>query len=233
MSESKNTCCGYPVHEAAALFPLLPEAELKELAEDIKAKGLIYPIVKCDKLILDGRNRLLACEIAGVGAYFRDYKTYDSTHTPTEWVLATNSKRRQLTPNQRATIAAEAVPLIKKDVEGERRRKIAEARRGETVQKVAPSQFDERKTRKKAAKAMGVNHRYVDDAVKLKAEAPEVFERVKAGKITIPAAKKELGWVKPRQEPDRVDLLLAIWAECTKQEKSRFLKTIGATQEKQ
>ena len=58
-----------PVHPAADLFPLMSEAELKELAEDIKANGLIDPIVtwaKDDNLLLDGRNRLDAMAHAGL-----------------------------------------------------------------------------------------------------------------------------------------------------------------------
>jgi hypothetical protein len=32
------------VHPAAELFPLLPEAELRELTADIKANGLLQPV---------------------------------------------------------------------------------------------------------------------------------------------------------------------------------------------
>lgn len=57
------------VHPAAEFFPLMSEAELKELAEDISANGLVDPIVlwmKDDKLLLDGRNRLDAMALAGL-----------------------------------------------------------------------------------------------------------------------------------------------------------------------
>jgi hypothetical protein len=46
--------------------------------------------------------------------------------------------------------------------------------------------------REEAAKSVGVNDRYVQDAKKVKAEAPEVFERLKAGKITLQDAKREV-----------------------------------------
>ncbi len=49
------------VHPAADLFPLMPEAELRELGEDIKKNGLTSPIVFFKEgtsySLLDGRNR--------------------------------------------------------------------------------------------------------------------------------------------------------------------------------
>jgi hypothetical protein len=65
-----------PVHPAAEMFPLMSEAELRELGEDIKANGLKHPIALWtdgarDQLwrrtkLLDGRNRLDALEAVGV-----------------------------------------------------------------------------------------------------------------------------------------------------------------------
>jgi ParB-like chromosome segregation protein Spo0J len=53
-------------HPAADLFPFMSDDELAELAVDIRAHGLLEPIVLLDGLVLDGRNRLRACEAAGV-----------------------------------------------------------------------------------------------------------------------------------------------------------------------
>src|SRR5947199_9615571 len=56
-----------PVHSAAELFPLMSEAELKELAEDIEAHGLLEPIILfatgSQAILLDGRNRLDALSL--------------------------------------------------------------------------------------------------------------------------------------------------------------------------
>ena len=54
------------LHPACKLFPKLSKEELKELAADIKAKGLLNLIVLYEGQILDGRNRFLACKIAKV-----------------------------------------------------------------------------------------------------------------------------------------------------------------------
>ena len=59
------------VHPVAALFPMLADDEIEELAADIKARGLLQPIVlDAEGRVLDGRNRLAACEIAGVEPTF-------------------------------------------------------------------------------------------------------------------------------------------------------------------
>lgn len=64
----------YKVHEAANLFPMLPENELRELGEDIKQNGLKEPIAlwsmepedSQSAVVLDGRNRLDAMELVGI-----------------------------------------------------------------------------------------------------------------------------------------------------------------------
>src|SRR5262245_45570416 len=69
------------VHPAADLFPMMSEQELRELGEDIKKHGLRHPISittisdygtqeiwqdAASYVLLDGRNRLDAMELAGI-----------------------------------------------------------------------------------------------------------------------------------------------------------------------
>ena len=54
-------------HPVANVFPLMGEAELEALAEDIRANGLREPVwLHRDGRIVDGRNRWLACRWIGV-----------------------------------------------------------------------------------------------------------------------------------------------------------------------
>src|SRR5215216_5385141 len=61
-----------PTHPAADLFPMMSPEQLAELGEDIKAHGLISPIIVWSKdasgeqVLLDGRNRLEAMLRAGI-----------------------------------------------------------------------------------------------------------------------------------------------------------------------
>jgi hypothetical protein len=54
------------VHPAADLFPLMSEAELGQLGEDIVANGLQSRIIIYDRQLLDGRNRLDAMALVGI-----------------------------------------------------------------------------------------------------------------------------------------------------------------------
>ena len=90
------------LHEAANIFPLLEGAELEALAADIKEHGLIEPVHLYQSKILDGRNRYLACQKAGVQPRFVDYAGDD----PFRFVISLNLKRRHLNESQRAVIAA-------------------------------------------------------------------------------------------------------------------------------
>jgi hypothetical protein len=86
------------VHPAAAVWPMLADDELHALADDIAANGLIHPIVLTpDGEVLDGRNRLAACELAKIEPKF---ETYDGD--PLKFVLGSNSQRKHNTKGQRA-----------------------------------------------------------------------------------------------------------------------------------
>lgn len=94
------------VHPVTDLFPMLSGEELDGLAADIAERGLLQPIVlDADGRILDGRNRHLACERAGIEPRF---ETYDGDD-PAGYALSVNIARRSLSKGQAAMIVAEAL----------------------------------------------------------------------------------------------------------------------------
>lgn len=97
------------VHPYADMFPMASEEELAELAESIKAVGLIQPVVvTSDGLVLDGRNRLEACRRAGVEPHFvtRD----GSDDELKDFVIGVNTAGRR--ESMSTGIAAASVALI-------------------------------------------------------------------------------------------------------------------------
>lgn len=100
--EGKGRLMNMDFHPIAGIFPLMPERELNELAADIKANGLREPIwLHKDGRILDGRNRYLACGIAGVDI---EMQTFDGAD-PVAFVVSLNLKRRHLDESERSMVA--------------------------------------------------------------------------------------------------------------------------------
>jgi len=162
-------------HEFADLFPMMSDDELRALAEDIRDNGQHQPIWKTeDGRILDGRNRLRACEIAGVEPRFKVFKGTDDEAL--KFVLSLNLTRRHLDESQRAMIAA----------------KIAKLRQGEKPNpQICGS--ESKVTQAAAAAMFNTSERQVQKATKVRREAsPETIQKVERGELSLNAAEKTI-----------------------------------------
>lgn len=91
------------VHPYAATFPMLPDAELDELAASIVSNGLRSPVVVTPGgEVLDGRNRVEACRRAGVEPDTVVYEGGDLA----EYVIDCNVTRRNMSTGARAMATA-------------------------------------------------------------------------------------------------------------------------------
>lgn len=157
----------YADHELAAIFPLMTDAELASLAEDIDANGLRDAIWLFEGKILDGRNRYRACALKDVDPRFEQYKGKD----PLGFVVSKNLHRRHLTTSQRAMIAASVASM-----------KTA-GRPAKIITGIPVI------TQTQAADLFNVSTDSVQDAKKVQEQgAPELIEAVKSGDATVSAA---------------------------------------------
>jgi hypothetical protein len=127
-SVSPSTKTGWrailPIHPAAELFPLMDEAELRELADDIAKHGLkekvdLYDDPEIGHCVLDGRNRLDAFALLGKGIF--DASGYpvreqrwvgdEPSFDPYSHVISKNILRRDLhlTAEQRRALIAKVL----------------------------------------------------------------------------------------------------------------------------
>ena len=96
-------------HPYADEFPMASAEELEELATSIATVGLIHPIVLTPQgLVLDGRNRLAACERAGVEPTFETRDGDDDDYK--EFVIGANTTGRR--ESMTVQIAAASVALV-------------------------------------------------------------------------------------------------------------------------
>lgn len=154
-------------HRFALLFPELEAFELNQLAEDIKANGLVEPITLYEGKVLEGRNRWLACKIAGVEPKTVPYDGDDALG----FVISRNLRRRHLDTSQRAMIAADITNLRRGDVGSQRSANL------QTV------------TVREAADLMNVSPRSIATANTI--TDPEDKAAVKTGKMSVHAAAKK------------------------------------------
>jgi len=176
------------------IFPEAKAEDFTRLLDDIRTNGFDQkqPITLYQGEVLDGWNRTKACQELGIKP-----PTVMFTGTDTEaiaFVMRTN-KRRNLNKGQWACIAADAddlLVMIRLTVESDRRAKQAATQSEPIPQKIAgqPKNDNTNETSAKAAELFNTNRTYVNQAVKMKTAAPEVFEKVKGGKMTMQDATK-------------------------------------------
>ncbi len=168
-------------HPAAELLPRLEGADLAALVEDVRVHGLRTPIVTWtdtqtgEVILLDGRNRLEACRLAGLEPRFEAYQGDD----PVAYVLSCNVARRHLTPSQRAMVAAAALPALQAE---------AKARQG-TRTDLRANLRGSGKASEKAAALVQVSPRTVEAAAAvLRSGTPELAEAVRDGRAVVSTA---------------------------------------------
>lgn len=189
----------YTFHPACLLFPRLGKEELQELADDIKANGLRNPIVRYRGKILDGRNRLAACEIAKVKPRFVEW---DGEGSPTEWVISENLIRRHLTSSQRAVVALDLLPLLEKEAKD---RQLQGKTLANKLAKVGTNGHG--KASQVAARLTKTNSAYVEAVKSIKNQAPELLAKVRSGDLKIPEASEiaKLPPAKRKKALDRIE----------------------------
>ncbi len=170
----------YAFHPACLAFPLLGDAELQELADDIKLRGLLHPVVAFRGQVLDGRNRLAACEMAGVAPRFVEWPGGGS---PVEWVVSTNLHRRHLTASQRAVVALDVLPLLEEEARARQRRGRAATSAHDCAEVTG-------KASAIAARLSRSGSRYVEALKAIRAKAPELIEKVRGGQLNVPNARR-------------------------------------------
>lgn len=194
----------YEAHPFADAFPLVDGEEWAELVRDIKANGLIEPIVlNHDKTVLiDGRNRYRACEEAGVDPVFETLGSHYSEPMILDLIVSKNLARRQMNPGQRAFAAMkyeERYAAATKAAETERKRQQDLTLPAEQIQSQSDAttradlRTSERSQRsdERAAKATGASGRAVQQAKSVQQTAPDLAEQVQSGSMALDAAYKQ------------------------------------------
>jgi hypothetical protein len=201
-------------HEIANEFPLLGEQETQELADNIKEVGLKQPLMLFENRILDGRNRYRACKLIGRKLGPDDVVLFEEQHDgedPVEYVIAINVRRRHLTKGQVAAVLVELIKRLPKASGRPKAKPVMPQDRRDNSSEFPEFENDRTisKTEKVAAlaKAAGIGLDSVQSASHLEKVAPELHEEVKAGRMSLEKAKKQVRkQAKPKPTVDEHEL---------------------------
>ena len=202
-------------HEIATLFPSMSPEDLEHLRESIEQEGQLEEILTFEGKILDGRHRYETCMRLGIEPLVREFE--GTAEEAFRYSVALNLSRRHLTTVQRAAAGAgikefqarvlagdepveapatepvEAVVAPVDDTESAPAEPAADVEpepKPKKSRKPSPRTINA-KAREIASKQVGVSGRAIEDAAKIKAEAPDVFERMLKGTAgSMPDAKK-------------------------------------------
>ena len=190
-------------HPLADLIPPMDDEDYAKLRDDIKENGLLEPITLYEGMILDGRHRYQVCGELAIDCPTRDY----NGDTPAQYVISLNVNRRHLTTTQRTAIALAAVPHYEKEARG---RQSAAGGDHRSVP-IGTERFANSPTKRATAEAaadVGVSGRQVDRLKRVKAKAPDLYEKVVEGEVKISAAdtiiqKRDESIVRRRRDTEK------------------------------
>jgi DNA modification methylase len=101
MNQKKILEDNIEAHTLAAIFPMMSSDEIWQLAKDIAKNGLQEPVILFEGKLLDGRNRVKACNMINCPI---EYIELESDQDAFLYVISKNLHRRHLTSAQKAKL---------------------------------------------------------------------------------------------------------------------------------
>jgi ParB-like chromosome segregation protein Spo0J len=156
--------------------------EFDALVESIRSQGLREPVwLTNDGKLLDGRNRVAACQKCEVQPTYRVYDGDD----PVQFVWDMNVNRRHLTATQTAVAG-----LKREELKVSAKKLVAPVGRPRDEIVAPVPQFS--KTDDAVAKSLGVSPRTVRQVARVIEEAPDLVSEMESGKLSAKAAEREV-----------------------------------------
>jgi protein gp37 len=183
------------IHPACTAVPAIEKEDQDALEKDIANNGLLDAVTLTqDGLLLDGRNRLIACHKAAVEVRFTKFGG-----DPWEYAYAKNIARRHL-PMAAKCAFGEAWADDEKTKAKARQAENAKRNQPQNVEMFPPLE-NTGKSRDAIAERIGVSGRTYEKYEQAKLHAPpEIIDKMRRNEISIDAAYKEARKVKDQKE---------------------------------
>lgn len=189
--------------------------EMDRMVRSIKHNGLLDPIAVHGAVLLDGRNRLMACNLAGVDPIYFEVATED----PVGWARAKNIDRRHLSMDDIKQAIRDEMDYVKEIAIAAKQRSVTGIKLIDSMQ-MTTSSNEERATETASiiGRQFGVSRATVERVfaeqkatAELTEKAPAIAEKVKAGELTLKQARIQAGLlIQPRAENDPIEFEVTV-----------------------
>lgn len=195
---------GKPVHPVSDLFPLIEGDEFADLCADINAHGLVNPIVIHEGCIVDGRNRLLACQEVDVEPRFVEWRdVYTGSMSLVRWIWSTNIERRHLTVDQLLGLKASVIGWEEKEAARQRQKAGGGDKKSANSKSLMTNSSEAMATPKEPlpsagtvrahlAKETGASEHKAQQVLNVQKLAPNLLPQVIRGSMTLLEADKQV-----------------------------------------
>ena len=192
--------------EFKELIPALTAEEFKQLEDNCLAEGIREKIITWNGLIIDGHNRYEIAQRWNLD-YETEAKHFDSEVDVRIWMRNNQKGRRNLT--KAWMIELELGNKEDLALKGEQRYKETVGRPSKESLSQNDNNLPKHNTQKEIAKAAGVSTGMVGMSEVIKTKAPDLWEKAKAGEVTVSSAYKEIKKEEKKEKKEEERRILA------------------------
>lgn len=174
------------IHPRADVVPFPDPETHEQMAADVERRGIVVPLdILADGTVLDGRTRLSIARVLGLAEV--PVRVVDADD-PFDYMVRAALMRRDLRPSQKAALSLELPEYRAAKAKATERQQATQRRGPVSVGIRAPEEAT--KAAAVAAQIAGVSTSYVEKADYVRQRDPDLFEQIKAGEVTVDAAKR-------------------------------------------
>lgn len=183
MLTTNHTNHDFKIHPVADMMPSMPDSDFESLMDSIRRDGQLIPIITLDGAILDGRHRYWACRELGITPVTIEWAGTRDPAKLAEAMITANLQRRDVTPAQRAALAANAVEFF-----------------SELEPNAATTDTDA--TLSHVSNVYRAQKRYVQAAIAIRDYSDDLFGDLLTGDVTMQEALTSMRPPKPKPATD-------------------------------
>lgn len=176
------------IHPRADVVPFPDPETHEQMAADVERRGIVVPLdILADGTVLDGRTRLSIARVLGLAEV--PVRVVESDD-PFDYMVRAALMRRDLRPSQKAALVLELPEYRAAKAAAKERQREHGGTAPNTFRTDTESVPPPVHAAAVAAQVAGVSTSYVEKADFVRQRDPALFEQVKAGAVTVDAAKK-------------------------------------------